>query len=115
MSEDSQEDAAFDAELQAMFAEAAPPERDPEFVEHVLRGIGRPDRTRLLALGGAGATGSAIAGTQLESLISGAQLDEMSGLFGHAVAFAGPEALVTGVFAIVALGFAWVLPRRSLI
>jgi hypothetical protein len=103
-------DGAFDAELSALFEEAAPPAEDPVFTAHVVSQLGRTDRTRLLALGGAGATGSAVAGSQLESLISGpvAQLD---GMLGQAAGFVGPEAIVTGLFAVLALSIAWVIPK----
>lgn len=110
MSEDILDDEAFDAELQALFAEAAPPETDPVFVEQVIKRLGSPERTRLIALGGAGATGSAIAGTQLEALISQTPVDQVGGVLGQALGFVGPEALVTAVLGLVALGFAWVLP-----
>jgi len=110
MTDDILNDEAFDAELQAMFADVAPPENDPVFVEHVVQKLAKPERTRLLALGGAGATGSAVAGTQLEALISRAPIEEMHGVFGQALGFVGPEALVTVVLALVALGFAWILP-----
>ena len=55
---DPMNDDAFDAELTAMFADAAPPAEDPVFVEHVAKRLNNPDRMRFLALGGAGATGS---------------------------------------------------------
>lgn len=103
-------DDAFDAELTAMFAEVAPPQEDPVFVEHVSKRLANPDRTRFLALGGAGATGSAVAGSQLENLVSLVPSDQVTGVLGQALSFMGPEALVTAMFGLVALGFAWVLP-----
>lgn len=110
MTEDIWEDDAFDAELQSMFADVAPPAEDPVFVDHVVQKLAKPERTRLIALGGAGASGSAVAGTQLENLIERAPVEEMNGIFGQAMSFVGPEALVTIVLALVALSFAWVLP-----
>jgi hypothetical protein len=102
----------FDAELQAMF-DAAAPATDPNFTQDVVSALGKPDRTRLLALGGAGATGSAIAGTQIETLVSG-PLSQLGGIAGQAVGFVGPEAIVTGVFALMALGIAWLVPKGRL-
>ncbi len=102
----------FDAELLAMFDEATPPV-DKDFTARVTGALGKPDRTRLLALGGAGATGSTIAGTQLESLISG-PLSEMGGIAGQVSGYLGPEAIVAGLFALLALGVAWVVPKGNL-
>ncbi|PWE17371.1 hypothetical protein DDZ18_06715 [Marinicauda salina] len=102
----------FDARLQAMFAEAAPPEDDPAFVEDVVAHLARPERRRFLLLGGAGASGSAVAGTQLERLLD-TPVEQMGGLLGELAGFMGPEAIVTVAMAAIALGFAWVLPRRG--
>lgn len=107
------DDAKFDAELNALFAEAAPPAEDPVFTAHVVSRLGRVDRTRLLALGGAGATGSAVAGSQLESLIAG-PVGHLDGVLGQAAGFIGPEAIVTGLFAVLALGIAWIIPKGRL-
>lgn len=103
-------DDAFDAELSAMFAEVAPPQDDPVFVEHVSKRLANPDRMRFLALGGAGATGSAVAGSQLENLVGLVPSEQVTGVMGQALGFFGPEAFVTAILALVALGFAWVLP-----
>lgn len=112
--EDAQADGErFDAELTTLFAEAAPPSDDPVFTAHVVARLGRGDRTRLLALGGAGATGSAVAGSQLQSLISG-PLAHLDGVLGQAAGFIGPEAIVTALFALLALGVAWVIPKGRL-
>ena len=75
--------------------------------------LGKSDRTRLIALGGAGATGSAVAGTQLETLISG-PLSQLSGVTGQAAGFIGPEAIVSGLFAVLALGVVWIVPKGRL-
>lgn len=101
---------AFDSELTAMFAEVAPPAEDPVFVEHVTKRLANPDRVRFLALGGAGATGSAVAGSQLENLVGLIPADQVNGVLGQALGFFGPEAIVTALFGLMALGFAWVLP-----
>ncbi len=107
---DPMNDDAFDAELSAMFAEVAPPQDDPVFVEQVNKRLANPDRMRFLALGGAGATGSAVAGTQLENLVGLIPADQVNGVLGQALGFFGPEAIVTALFGVMALGFAWVLP-----
>ncbi len=104
---------AFDADLQALFNEVAPPADDPVFTAHVVGALGKSDRTRLIALGGAGATGSAVAGTQLETLISG-PLSQLSGVAGQAAGFIGPEAIVSGLFAALALGVVWIVPKGRL-
>lgn len=101
-------DAAFDAHLSSMFEAAGPPEHDPAFTAHVISEIGRTSRLRFLALGGAAATGSAIAAAQLERLVDVSPLD-MGGVLGQAAGFVGPEALVAVAFAAVALVFARVL------
>jgi len=106
-------DAAFDAQLSSMFEAAGPPEHDPVFTAHVISEVGRTSQLRFLALGGAGATGSAIAGTQLERLVDVSLLD-VGGVLGQAVGIVGPEALVTVAFAAVALLFARVLPGGRL-
>ncbi len=106
-------DAAFDAKLTSMFEAAGPPDHDPVFTAHVISEVGRTSRFRFLALGGAGATGSAVAGTQLERLVDVSLLD-MGGALGQAAGFVGPEALVTVAFAAVALVFARVLPGGRL-
>jgi len=112
-SELSGEDLAFDAELSARFEDGAPPEHDPVFTAQVVSSLGASGRTRLFALGGAGATGSALAGTQLERLISDPIMG-MDGALGQAAGFVGPEAIVTGLFAVLALGVAWVVPKGRL-
>ena len=106
-------DAAFDAELTALFEAAGPPEHDPVFTAQVLSEAGKTSRYRFLALGGAGATGSAIAGTQLERLID-VSAGELGGVLGQAAHYVGPEALVTLAFAGIALAFARVLPSGRL-
>ncbi|MGJ3231519.1 MAG: hypothetical protein ACFE0P_06955 [Oceanicaulis sp.] len=106
-------EAAFDAELANLFETAGPPEHDPVFTAHVLSEAGRSSRYRFLALGGAGATGSAIAGTQMERLLD-LSMGEMGGVLGQAAQYVGPEALVTLAFAAVALAFSRVLPSGRL-
>ena len=107
------DEAAFEAQLSALFEEAAPPKDDPMFTAQVAARLGQGDRSRLLALGGAGAAGSAVAGTQLEALISG-PMGALDGVLGQGAAFMGSEAIVTGLFAALALGVAWIVPKGRL-
>lgn len=113
LSDDPGFGAEFDAELTALFDQAAPAADDPVFTAHVVSHLGKSDRTRFLAIGGAGATGSAVAGSQLEHLISG-PVTALDGMLGQAAAFVGPEAIVTTLFAVLALGIAWVVPKGRL-
>ena len=87
---------AFDQRLKAAFAQAAEPlERDAEadaFVEKVKHKLENPDRKRVLMLGGAGSTGSAIAGSQLESVFSNVSLPS-EGAVASLAFLATPEAL----------------------
>ena len=101
---------AFDAELQALFDQAAPPAQDPIFTAQVAGALGKSDKVRLLALGGAGASGSAVAGTQIESLVTG-PLSQLGGIAGQVAGFLGPEAIVSTVFALTALGIVWIIPK----
>ena len=107
------DDDGFDAELASLFADAAPPAEDPVFTAHVISSLGRPDRTRIMALGGAAATGSAVAGSQLESVISGS-VGALDGVLGQTAAFMGPEAIVSALFAVLALGVVWIVPKGRL-
>ena len=101
---------AFDAELQALFDGAAPPAQDPVFTAHVVGALGKSEKVRLLTLAGAGATGSAFAGAQIETLVTG-PLTQLSGAAGQVASFVGPEAIVSGLFAMLALGMVWIIPK----
>lgn len=109
-------DEAFDARLRAAFAHAAEPlERDTEaeaFAHKMAQRLARPDRKRTLMLGGAGSTGSAIAGSQLETVFSGFQAPAADGIWAAVGFLATPEAMaafaMAGAIAIVAA----ILPRR---
>jgi hypothetical protein len=108
-------DDAFDQRLKAAFADAAAPlERETEsdaFARRVMERLANPDRKRVLILGGAGSTGSAIAGTQLENLFGNVQLPS-DGLMATAGFLMSPEVMAAGAMA-VAVGFvAAILPRR---
>jgi len=107
-------DDAFDARLTAAFAAArAPVEDDADaFVKKVEARIAQPDRRRLVIIGGAGSTGSAIAGSQLENLFGSLSLN-LEGWLAPAAAFLTPQTLAAGVLAIMLAGFAFLLPKRA--
>jgi len=108
-------DDAFDARLKAAFAQAAEPlETETEadrFSQRVIKQLGNPDRKRILLLGGAGSTGSAIAGTQLEGLLGQVQIPA-EGLLSNVGFLMGPEVLAAGAMALAVGMVAMVLPRR---
>jgi hypothetical protein len=102
----------FDDRLRAAFAAAEPDQTDAEdFVRRVQSRIKRPDRRRALILGGAGSTGSAVAGTQLEGLFSNPDLLPTDGMMGQVFTYASPETLAAGVLAIMIAGFAIIIPK----
>lgn len=108
-------DDAFDARLKAAFADAsAPLERESEsdsFAKSVVERLSRPDRKRVLILGGAGSTGSAIAGTQLETVFSNLNMPA-DGLLANAAFLMSPEVLAAVAMAVTVGLVATVLPRR---
>jgi len=108
-------DDAFDARLKAAFAQAVEPlETETEadrFAHRVVKQLANPDRKRVLILGGAGSTGSAIAGTQLESVLGQVQIPA-EGLLSNVGFLMGPEVLAAGAMALAVGMVAMVLPRR---
>ncbi len=108
-------DDAFDQRLKAAFANAQAPLEQPAeadaFSETVVKRLANPNRKRVLILGGAGSTGSAVAGTQLESVFSGLQVPA-EGLVGNLSFLMAPEAMAAGALALAAGMVALVLPRR---
>ena len=108
-------DDAFDQRLKAAFADAAAPmERESEadrFTKRVMDRLSNPDRKRVLILGGAGSTGSAIAGTQLEGLFGNLQLPA-DGLMANAAFLMSPEVMAAAAMALAVGMVAVVLPRR---
>lgn len=108
-------DDAFDARLNAAFAQAAEPlETEAEadrFAQKVIERLGRPARKRALMLGGAGSIGSAIAGTQLEGAFA-SMSDQAEGAMGSFAFFVNPEVLATAAIAIAVGSVALLLPRR---
>jgi len=106
---------AFDQRLKAAFANAQAPLEQPAqadaFTEKVLKRLANPDRKRVLLLGGAGSTGSAVAGTQLEGLFSNMQMPT-DGLLSNVAFLVSPEAMAAMALAMAAGMVALVLPRR---
>ena len=109
-------DDAFDARLQAAFAQARAPledERQAEaFAHQVAQRLARPDRKRTLLLGGAGSTGSAIAGSQLENLFGAMHMPSGEGIWAAAGMIATPEVMATLAIAGTVAMVAAILPRR---
>lgn len=110
-------DDAFDARLRAAFAAAQPPPEDA-FVERVVTRLDGAGRRRMLVIGGAGAGGSTIASTQLESIIEHVRpaadsLDWLSGGGGAMLALLTPETLAAVLIAAAVAVFAIVLPSRT--
>ncbi|RKQ95561.1 MULTISPECIES: hypothetical protein [Maricaulis] len=108
-------DDAFDARLKAAFAQAAEPletEREAEAFSHrVIKQLSNPDRKRILLIGGAGSTGSAIAGTQLESILGQINVPT-DGLMANVGFLMSPEVMAAGAMAVAVAMVAAVLPRR---
>jgi NAD(P)H-dependent FMN reductase len=108
-------DDAFDARLKAAFADAAAPlERESEsdaFAKSVVERLSRPDRKRVLILGGAGSTGSAIAGSQLETVFGNLHMPA-DGLMANAAFLISPEVMAAAAMAVAVGLVAAVLPRR---
>ena len=108
-------DDAFEHRLKAAFADAqapleAPAEADA-FTEKALKRLASPNRKRVLILGGAGSTGSAVAGTQLEGVFANMQVPA-EGLVANMAFLVSPEAMAAGALALAAGMVALVLPRR---
>ena len=108
-------DDAFDARLKAAFAQAAEPlntETEADAFSHrVVKQLSNPDRKRILLLGGAGSTGSAIAGTQLEGLLGQVQLPT-EGFMSNLGFLMSPEVMAAAAMALAVAMVATVLPRR---
>tara|TARA_R110002072_G_scaffold28369_1_gene91226 strand:+ start:2119 stop:2448 length:330 start_codon:yes stop_codon:yes gene_type:complete len=103
---------AFDERLRAAFAAAQPGEDQADaFVKKVKARMSHPMRRRAVILGGAGSTGSAIAGTQLEGLFNAVQMPT-EGWVAMLTTFASPEVMATSVLALMIGGFAFILPKR---
>ncbi|MEE2524751.1 hypothetical protein V0U79_00100 [Hyphobacterium sp. HN65] len=103
----------FEDRLRAAFAAAQPADDDAEdFVKKVQGRLARPDRRRALVLGGAGSTGSAVAGTQLEGFFSNPDLLPTDGIMGQVFTYTSPEMLAAGVLALMIAGFAVVVPKN---
>jgi hypothetical protein len=106
-------DDGFDARLSAAF-EKANAEIKPEaaFTRRVESRLGKVFNARNLVLGGAGASGSALAASQLERLADGIHFNNplLAGLFD----MVGIQSMVAGGVALLALTVVIVLPGRRI-
>ncbi len=103
----------FDARLRAAFAKAdAQITPEPAFTRHVLDRLGKTLNPRLLVLGSAGATGSALASTQLERLVDGFQFHNV--ILAQIFDTIGTQSIVAAAFTIAAASVAYALPRVRL-
>jgi len=106
---------AFDERLKAAFAQASEPlESDAQadaFSRKVVERLSNPNRKRALILGGAGSTGSAVAGTQLEGVFSGVEIPT-EGLLSNVSFLMSPEIMAAAALAIAVGMVAMILPRR---
>lgn len=106
---------AFDQRLKAAFAQAQAPLEQPTeaeaFAHKVVQRLSSPNRKRVLILGGAGSTGSAVAGTQLEGIFSSMPVPA-DGIMANMAFLMSPEAMAAGALALAAGTVALVLPRR---
>ncbi len=108
-------DDAFDQRLKAAFADAqapleAPAEADA-FTQKAVQRLANPNRKRVLILGGAGSTGSAVAGTQLEGVFANIPAPA-DGLMSNLAFLMSPEAMAAAALAVAAGTVALILPRR---
>ena len=108
-------DDAFDERLKAAFAKAAEPlereEASDAFTHGVMQRLSHPNRKRVLLLGGAGSTGSAIAGSQLEGVMGNLQMPT-DGAWATVGLLMTPEALAAAAMAVTLGLVATILPRR---
>jgi hypothetical protein len=114
-------DDAFDARLKAAFAAAQEPldheEESRRFAEKVSARLAKPNRKRAIILGGAGSTGSAIAGTQLEGALgqvqgASATASAAEGSWNMLLTFGSPEVMAAAALALAGLAVVLILPRR---
>jgi hypothetical protein len=108
---------AFDEKLKAAFASAQAPldehAQADAFSAKVIKKLGNPNRKKALILGGAGSTGSAIAGTQMEGLMGTIRIPT-EGAHWMLATFASPEVLAAAVIAVTVSAVAIILPRQLL-
>lgn len=104
------QDDEFDERLRTAFAQTnAQITPDPAFTRRVLHRLGKGFSPRMLILGGAGATGSALASTQMERLADGIQLH--NALWMQGVNTIGTQGMVALLFTLVGASIAWIMPR----
>jgi len=105
----------FDEQLRSAFSQAEASVPDDGFAERVTHRLANPNRRRFLILGGAGSTGAAFSGTQLEGVFEWVlgSPGAADGWLGQLPAFVGPETLAAGVMALAVAGLAVFIPKSS--
>ncbi len=103
----------FDARLSTAFEKAdALIEQDERFTQRVENKLGNALNPRLMVVGGAGASGSALAASQLERLAEGVQFN--NAILIQIFDTLGTQSIVAIVFALMAGSFAAVLQGRRI-
>ncbi len=103
----------FDARLSAAFEKAdAQIKPDERFTQRVESRLSKVVNSRTMVLGGAGASGSAIAASQLERFADG--LHFQNAALAQIFDTIGGQSLIAIVFALMALGLAYILPTRRI-
>ncbi|VAV87363.1 hypothetical protein MNBD_ALPHA06-155 [hydrothermal vent metagenome] len=103
---------AFDAKLAAAFARAdAQISASQQFVEQLLRRLGRTNRQRWMILGSAASAGSLIAASQLERLADNIHFE--TGMFAQVFAIIPPQAMTSMALAAIMTAFGMVLPATN--
>jgi len=106
-------DDGFDARLYAAFEKAdAQIEPDERFTKHVESRLSKVLTPRNMILGGAGASGSAIAASQMEQLANG--LHFQNAALAQIFDTIGGQSLVAILFAMVALILTYFLPSKRI-
>ncbi len=104
-------DDGFDARLSAAFEKAdAEITPDIRFTQRIESRLGSVMNPRTMVLGGAGASGSALAATQLENLADGVVFNNP--ILTQVFDMIGGQSIVAIVFALMAATFVYILPGR---
>ncbi len=107
------QDDKFDASLRAAFEKAdAQITPDPQFNARVESRLARVVNPRTLLLSGAGASGSALAMSQMERLADG--LTFHSQFLTWIFDTIGPQSIIAVVFALMAVSFTFLLPGKRI-
>ncbi len=102
------EDPKADALLREAFEAAEPDDPHGAFTAGVVRRLGRVRRSRGLVMGGAGAAGSAAAGSQISAIVGLLPPEAL----GPLAAYASPQFVIAAGLSILLGGVAWFVPSR---